>query len=149
VTWSGPLTDRLDDTWKHALVGGLASIPLTTAGYWQSGSELSLSPVFLGGVLAGYLASRETGSARGVGIRAGLVGGLPSLWIVADVFGAASGLAGPPWFVTAGLILTVAFVAGFVLLALGFSAFVGEIGARVGDWAAGRTGQCGPPATSG
>ncbi|WP_236639683.1 DUF5518 domain-containing protein [Salinigranum halophilum] len=48
--------------------------PFTTLAYWQSSSEMSLWPVFFGGLLAGYLAQRRTGQCSGVGLRAGLVG---------------------------------------------------------------------------
>jgi len=36
-----------EDMWRYALLGGVLSFSLTLVGYWQSGSELSLSPVFL------------------------------------------------------------------------------------------------------
>ena len=81
----GPFPDALSDTWRYALAGGLVALPATAIGYWLSGSELSLSPVLLGGVLAGYLARRGPGGAGvAAGVRAGLVGAFPALWLVVD-----------------------------------------------------------------
>lgn len=135
---TGPLHAVPGDRWRYALLGGLASISVTTLTYWQSGSELSLSPVFLGGLLAGYLACRETGSAGDTGFRAGLIGGVPALWLLADVLGAASALSGPPWFVATGLVVTVGFL---LVVVFGFAALVGALGGRVGGWLARRLGR--------
>lgn len=146
VTRTGPLPPSLSDTWKYALVGGLISVPLTTVGYWQSGSELSLSPVLLGGLLAGYLARRATGTADGVGVRAGVVGALPTLWILADVLGAASALSGPTWFMAVGVGFTGAILLVVAVVGFGLGALAGALGARAGSWLAGRTGRRGPPA---
>lgn len=128
------------DTWRFALLGGLASLPFTTASYWQTGSELSLSPVFFGGLLAAYLARRKHGTAKGVGLRAGLIGGLPGLWVLYDVLVAATALSGPPWFMAAGVVMTALFLMTVAVLAFGLSALVGAVGGRVGGWLAGETG---------
>ena len=144
---TGPLPLVASDTWKYALLGGLASIPFTAIGYFETGSELSLSPVLFGGVLAGYLAQRNTETSRGVGFRAGLVGGLPALWLLTDVLTATSGLAGPTWFVAAGTIITLGSVLVVATLAFGLSGVIGEVGARVGSWLAGSDGRQQPPAT--
>jgi hypothetical protein len=94
--------------------------------------------VFLGGLLAGSLARRRTGSARGVGPRAGLVGGLPTLRLLGEVLAAASALSGPPWFVATGLVMTI----GCLLVVLfGFTALVGALGGRAGGWVAARSGR--------
>jgi len=138
------LPDRLSETWRYALLSGLASIPFTAYGYWQTGSELSLLPVFFGGILAGFLAQRKTGTSSGVGVRTGLVGGLPSIWLFVDLLAALSGLAGPAWFVVSGLVLVIGAAAVVGMLAFSFSAVVGAVGARVGSWLAGG-GHSGPP----
>ena len=143
---TGPLPLELSDTWTYALLGGLASVPFTVVGYAQSGSELSLAPVFFGGILAGYLARRRTGTRAGVGARAGLVGGLPGLWILVDLLAATSALAGPPWFMAAGGLLALSAAAAIALFVLGLSALCGAVGARVGGWLAGSGGRRGPPA---
>jgi len=124
--------------WIYGLIGGLVSLPFTVIGYWQTGSELSLAPVVGGGLLAGYLARRRTGESRGVGIRAGLVGGLPVAWMLFDVLAATSGLAGPPWFVVGGTLLTIGFVVVLGVFGFGLAAVFGGGGAKLGNWLAGK-----------
>ncbi|SNZ15246.1 hypothetical protein SAMN06269185_2432 [Natronoarchaeum philippinense] len=140
--------DDLSDTWRFALLGGLASIPFTAYGYWQTGSEMSFAPVFFGAILAGFVAKRKTGTARGVGVRTGLVGGLPGLWVAADILSATSGLAGPSWFVASGFVLALGAALLVVLLSAGIAALVGKVGASVGGGLAGSTGPRRPPAAS-
>lgn len=123
-------------TWRYALVGGLLSIPLTGGFYWLSGmgNSLSLNMVFVGGLVAGYLAKIQPTQVEptAVGLRAGVIGGLPALWILGRVITAAQALTGPVWFRTvalAGVLITTG-----VLIAL--AAVVGALGARVGAWLA-------------
>jgi len=134
---SGPSPQHGKTQWKYALVGGLASLPFTTISYWQTGSELSLGAVLFGGILAGYLAVRTGGGHSGVGLRVGLVGGLPVLWVLFDVLAATSGLAGPAWFVTSATLLTIGFTIMVAALGFGIAALIGEIGTRIGGWLAG------------
>lgn len=126
------LAQQVPTTWQYALLGGLLSLPFTVASYAQTHAELSLSAVLGGGFIAGYLATRRTGDSAGVGVRAGVVGALPVLWMLVDMAGAVGGLPNPPWFalVLIGAALTVT-VLGFGLGALG-----GAVGAGVGGWAA-------------
>jgi hypothetical protein len=140
VSETGPPSIDPGDAWRYALVGGLASIPFTALSYLETGSELSLSPVLFGGLLAGYLARRRTGSLDGVGIRAGLVGGLPALAVLAEIVAASSALGGPAWFVVAGSLLTLGFVVTVAILAFGLSAVLGAVGARIGGWLARSSG---------
>jgi len=124
---------QISQQWQYALICGMLTFPFTALSYWQTGSELSLSPVFVGGILAGYLTTRHTGTGRGVGARVGLVGGLPVLWVLFDLLKAASALAGPSWFVTSATLLTVGVTIGF---GFGLAAFIGEIGGKIGSWVA-------------
>lgn len=119
--------------WRYAVIGGMLALPVTAFGYWQTGSELSLSPVLCGGLLAGYLAERRIGESHGVGIRTGLIGGSPVVWILFDVLSMASALAGPVWFVTGATLLTVVVVAAF---GFGLAALFGTVGAKIGSWLA-------------
>ncbi len=68
----------------------MLSLPPTLIGYWQSGSELFLSPVLLGGILAGYLAGSATGASHGIRYRAGAIGSLPGLLFLIDTAGCKS-----------------------------------------------------------
>ncbi len=138
-----------DDTWRYGLLGGVLSLPLTLVGYWQSGSELSLSPVLLCGILAGYLAGRATGASHGVGYRVGAIGGLPGLLFLGDLPGAMAALDGPEWFVAVGTAFGVVFACTALFVVVGFSALVGELGARIGGWLATRSDDRRPPATGG
>lgn len=142
----GPLRVDSINQWKYGLLGGLVSIPVTSASHWQTGSEMSFSAVLLGGPPAGYLAKRKAGTSSGVGVRAGLVGALPVLWVVYDVSVAASALSGPTWFVASGLGLTVSIVVVIAIFSFGLSAVVGAIGERIGSWLAGSNGRHGPAA---
>ncbi|WP_237561053.1 DUF5518 domain-containing protein [Halococcus sediminicola] len=74
------LRRRFDSVWKYGLVGGFVSIPLTVAlSAWTSSNvQLSANGVFLGAVLAGYLAASASKEAANAGILAGLVGGIPA-----------------------------------------------------------------------
>lgn len=144
-----PQIGSVSDTWKYALLGGLASLPFTAASYCQTGSELSLSPVLFGGLLAGYFAKRKTGTGSGVGFRAGLIGALPAVWMLFDFLGATSRLSGPLWFRATGTVLTVSYVVMFALLGFGLAGLVGGIGGRIVSWIAGSNGQRRSPSTDG
>lgn len=127
----------VSSTWKCALVGGITSIPLTVGLYWLSGigDELSLNMVFVGGLIAGFLAkTRGTdANASAAGIRAGIVGAFPGLWFLVDVSEAATALSGPLWFRTTAITL----IAGTIVVVLfGLGALVGLLGAKVGGWLA-------------
>ncbi|KAB1193609.1 hypothetical protein GJR96_09180 [Haloferax sp. MBLA0076] len=129
----GPSLKRLPDAWRYALVGGLLSLPFTVASYAQTRSELSLSAVLVGGFLAGYLATRQTGESTGVGVRAGLVGALPVLWMLSDMFGTIRVLPNPVWF--SAVLVAIALVVA--VLAFGLAALGGMVGSRLGSWVAG------------
>ena len=137
----GPRQLRVTETWKYALIGGIASLPLTVGLYWRSGmgSEFSLNMVFFGGLFAGYLANAAATETDGssVGFRAGVVGGLPGLWLVVDLLEAAIAWSSPLWF---RVVAVSMLVVGFTTALLGFAGFVGLLGAKVGGWLAKKTG---------
>lgn len=135
MTGSGGLEPRLDGTWKIALIGGLASLPLTVWLYWRSGfgNHLSLNMVFVGGLLSGYLAYGTTATPESAGFRAGVIGATPGLWIVFQSLGVIANLGDPVWFTA---LATVLLSVGFPLLLFGFSGVVGLLGAKVGHWIA-------------
>jgi len=128
------------ETWTYALLGGVASIPLTVSAYWLSGmgSDFSLNMVVGGGLLAGYLAGGSTVSSAAAGVRAGVVGSAPGVvWILAQTGPAASAAGGPTAFrVAAGLLAVGVGVLPFLIGAVG-----GFVGGKVGGWLAGKTGR--------
>ena len=126
----------IDTTWRYALLAGLVSLPFTTLSYWQTGSEVSLNAVFWAALLAGYLVKRRDVPSTPVGLRAGLIGGLPTLWMTADMIQFIVGLGGPAWF----RVVQVAVMAGLLLVGFLFAALVGGLSARLGGWLAERNG---------
>lgn len=135
---------RVDEAWRYALVGGLVSIPLTGGLYWLSGAgnELSFNAVLLGGLLAGYLAPTAVDSTA-AGIRAGVIGSLPGLWLLGDVLAAATALTGPTWFRVTGVGMAAVAFSGVVF---GLGALAGGVGGVVGAWLARRVGHRARPA---
>lgn len=137
----GPLPLQVTETWKYALTGGIASLPLTIGLYWQSGlgDEFSLNMVFFGGAIAGFLASAAVSETdcTSVGFRAGVIGGLPGLWLLVDLAEAAITWGSPIWF----RIVAVSLLAvGFTTILLAFAGVVGLLGAKVGGWLATKVG---------
>jgi hypothetical protein len=125
----------VNKTWRYALIGGVVSIPLTISLYWYSGmgNDFSLNMVTVGGLLAGYLAKRDSVDAKPVGLRAGLIGTLPGLaWILPQAVGnVAAG-----WSVLPIVILVVLFS----VIVVGIGALAGVIGGAVGGWLATKIG---------
>lgn len=141
VVRTGPPHRLATGTWTYALVGGVASLPLSVGLYWQSGmgSEFSLDGVFFGGLLAGYLAltAATDVDASSVGVRAGVVGGLPGLWLLVDLLEAALTWGSPLWF---RVVAVSTLAVGFTTVLLGVAGVVGLLGAKVGGWLARTTG---------
>lgn len=132
---------RVSTSWKYALVGGIASIPFTVWLYWQSTpeNEFSLTAVFFGGLLTGYLASATPAEmdTAGVGFRAGIIGAVPVLWILVDFLNAATVLSGPLWFRVVAISMVVLIITSVVI---GVGGLFGLFGAKVGGWLAKKTG---------
>ncbi|MFC6975403.1 DUF5518 domain-containing protein [Halomicroarcula sp. GCM10025709] len=137
---------ELSDTWRFALLGGVLSIPFTLTSYWQSGSEMSLSSVFFAAILVGYLAKQRGLRSSAVGVRTGVVGSLPTVWVAWDMVTALAALDGPTWFVTGGSIAMLLFVLVVLGIVAGISAVFGALGGRVGGWLAERNGGGNRPA---
>ncbi|EMA03138.1 DUF5518 domain-containing protein [Haloferax denitrificans] len=117
---------------RYSLVGGLVAAAFVSWSYLDGRSAMSLTAVFFAGLVVGAVAKRRHGTATGVGVQTGLVGGLPILWVLFDVLAFASGLSGPTWFVGAGWLMVLGGVATVGLLGFGLSALLGEAGAKVG-----------------
>ena len=120
---------NVERTWTYALVGGVGSMPLSVGLYWYSGmgNHFSLNMVFVGGLLAGYLAKRESVDAKPVGLRAGLIGAIPGLvWFLPQ----AARRVAAAWSFLPIAILTVLFT----VLIFAVGAVAGLLGGAVGGW---------------
>ncbi|RDZ62133.1 hypothetical protein C5B90_17385 [Haloferax sp. Atlit-12N] len=124
--------DELPWRRRYSLVGGLVAAAFVSWSYLDGRSAMSLTAVFFAGLVVGAVAKRRHGTATGVGVQTGLVGGLPILWVLFDVLAFATGLSGPTWFVGAGWLMALGGVATVGLLGFGLSALLGGAGAKVG-----------------
>ncbi|WP_257299914.1 DUF5518 domain-containing protein [Haloarchaeobius sp. FL176] len=124
---------RQQDAWTYAIIGGLVAAPLVVAHnlYTGLGSELSLNGVFVGGLVAGFLAARGSGDADRAAAGAGVLGGVPALaWMLPDLFVVALDGDGTWWFTVAEAVIAVVFVG----LALTIAVVAGVLGGVVGKW---------------
>jgi len=128
----GPL--QLTETWKYAFIGGLLALPFTALEAWRSPENITLGMVVLGSVLAGYLIKRRGGNSTATGLRAALIGGVPSLWALGELLWAVPNIPNPPWFQAVGVGMILAF--GGVMLAI--VAVSGALAGRFGGWLAER-----------
>lgn len=150
VLRTGPLPNPLaDETWRYAIIGGLVTLPWTALLYWQSADQLSLGPVLVGGVVAGYLCRGDDTDCRRAGAGVGLIGALPALWVAFELLTAASGMTGPAWFRIAAIGLGVGSLLAFLLVGFGLAALLGAVGAAVDNWASKKTGRQRPPVVGG
>ncbi|GAB3323098.1 DUF5518 domain-containing protein [Haloplanus salinarum] len=133
----GPL--QLTETWTYALVGGLLALPFTALEVWRSPENITLGAVLVGSVFAGYLIKRRGGNSTATGIRAALIGGIPTLWALTELLRAITNIPNPPWFQAASVGMALAFGGlMFVIVALS-----GALAGRFGGWLAERRGRDG------
>jgi hypothetical protein len=128
---------RIPERWACACVGGGVALPCTAFSYWQTGSEVSVSAVAVGGFVTGFLLARSNAETGGAGIPVGIVGGLPILWAVFDTYVGGTAAAEPVWFELVG----GAFLVGFTVAGFGVAALAGEVGVRIGARVAGSDGR--------
>lgn len=131
-------------SWKYALIGGLLALPFTALEVWRSPESITLEMVVVGSLLAGYLIKRRGGNSTATGLRAGLIGGFPALWILPEMLLALADIPNPPWFQAVSIVMTLAF-GGVVVLLL---ATLGALAGRVGGWLAERRGYDGTANTT-
>ncbi|WP_435119430.1 DUF5518 domain-containing protein [Halolamina sp. C58] len=127
-----PIGSSIPRKWRAPLLLGGASIPFSIVSYLQSDSTMSLWPVVIAGLVAGYLIDDDR-----VGARTGFVGGLAVFWIVAEMLLLVPELTGPWWFLAAAVGMSVVFAS----LGLALSILLAEAAARVGGWLARRRGR--------
>ncbi|WP_440992241.1 DUF5518 domain-containing protein [Haloarchaeobius baliensis] len=141
---------RRQDAWTYALVGGLVAAPLVVAHnlYVGLGGELSvmdglgtglsLNAVFVGGLVAGFLARRASADADRAAAGAGVLGSIPALvWSLAYPVELALETGGAWWFGIAEAVLLFVF-AGLVLT---LGTVAGLVGGLVGKWLASLVGR--------
>ena len=142
------LENPTDRSLRTATLVGLSSVPFTAVLSWRSlpddvvtvaGGTVSGTPLFVAGVIVGYLYyERPTGSRR-AGVRAGLVGSIGTVLLylynaLVTVQTASTGVS------AAAVVLTPIAV----VLGVGLSVLVTTIGAVTGDWLAGRVSRVRP-----
>jgi hypothetical protein len=130
---------ELTETWTYALVGGLLALPFTALDVWRSPEHIPLGAILVGSVFAGYLIKRRGGNSTATGVRAALIGGIPSLWALNELLWGTSNIPNPPWFQAVSVAMALAF-GGLVLLAVALS---GALAGRFGGWLAERRGRDG------
>ncbi|QLG27110.1 DUF5518 domain-containing protein [Halorarum halophilum] len=110
-------------------------MPLTVGQYWLSGmgSDFSTGMILFGGLIAGYLAERNSTGAVHAGIGAGVVGGVPGyVWILPALVEFGTSFATAWSSPVAGAILM-----GFAgVVVIGIAALPGFLGGIVGAWLA-------------
>lgn len=126
--------------WRYGILCGGASIPFAIGLYVLpgTGNTLSLWPVFVAGVLAGYLTRRDstTTAPQDAGINAGFVGGLAVLWLSVEMLFFSRDLYESAGFQAVGAIFAILFVVVGLLV----GAVVGLLGGVAGKWIAENTG---------
>lgn len=133
---------ELSNKWTYALVGGLVPAALVVQELWQAAAEITYPGLLLGSILAGYLAKRQGGNATGTGARAGLIAGIPTLWMLRELLVGIVEMPNPAWFSAVGVLMLV--YVGAILLLLPM--VVGGLGGHVGGWLAEQRGHPRPPA---
>lgn len=126
-----PSVDDIPPLWRYGLTSGLVAMPLTLVDLRLSDPNMfSFRMLFVGGLLAGYLAAKNGFDANYAGVVAGAVGSLPGLvWLAPTLIETASA-----WSTPAGGVVAV----GAGLLSVGFGALVGLVGGAGGGWLAKR-----------
>lgn len=132
MSWSDRLRSlSTHPSWRYAIVGGVVSIPVTIAMSWPTLRSMEFA-VILPGLFAGFLAHDRVEDVGLVGRRAGAIGGLPVLIVVADLVLLAATWDGTPWFALAWTVAILLFSA----LTIAASAAFGHLFALVGNWVA-------------
>ncbi|MFC6756350.1 MULTISPECIES: DUF5518 domain-containing protein [Haloarcula] len=123
------------ETGPYSLLGGVCALGVAAVSAWLSRGLLSVTGAAVGGLVAGYLAGRIGSPSGPVGFRAGLIGWLPVLLLVAtEPLRTADGADAEGQVIALG----VTAVMTAVLLVVG--GLIGAFGARLGGWLAERRG---------
>lgn len=116
----------LPPSWKFALIGAVASLPVVAVLNWLPDrigeADIGGGIMILGAFIAGFSATMRSSDSSAAGLRAGFIGALVGIAVFAVTAGmtTAWSLSRVVFFVFAGaLFLTLAPVFGFVLGRLG------------------------------
>jgi hypothetical protein len=125
--------------WRYAVVGGLASLPLSIVYHWWSGmgNHFSTLPILLGGLLAGSLAHTNSRKPAKAGIGAGIIGGVPAYVFILPPMARTATEVATAWSSPLGAVVVVAFSAPAIVV---IAALPGWIGGFVGGWLAEKVG---------
>lgn len=134
MTPSPPRARALPAAWRFALVGAIASLPVTVLinRMPNSGATISGSIMIVGGFIAGVVATNRSTDPDAVGLRTGLLAGVVGVsTFVVTVVGDSLGGSTVAW----PLSRVVFFVFAGVLFLFVASVF-GLVCSRVGGWVA-------------
>ncbi|WP_226039695.1 DUF5518 domain-containing protein [Natrinema sp. DC36] len=122
----------LPPAWRFALIGAIASLPVTAILNWLPNSEGTIGGgiMIIGAFVAGVIAAIRSSNPSAAGLRAGFIGGVLGLLIFIATAGTTA-----PWSLRR--VVFVVFASGLVvcvapLFGLGFG--------RVGGWVANTVG---------
>ncbi|MFD1589325.1 DUF5518 domain-containing protein [Halorientalis brevis] len=130
--------DITDESYRVAILVGIASIPFTvflSRGLvfdegQIAGGRITGSPLLVAGVVVGYLYSERPSGSRRAGVLTGITGSIAVVLLyLLNLFATISSVS--QWVAVVALLATpLALVLGVLLCA-----FVGLLGAVIGDWA--------------
>ena len=130
-------TRTIPSAWRFALIGALASLPLTVILNWLPNSEVNLAGGIgiIGAFIAGFIAATRSTEPDGAGLRAGLLGGVVAVLtpIVAEV---STSVENTPmaWLSPSKMV----FFVGASAVVLCLAPIFGLVCGRVGGWMASR-----------
>jgi len=130
MTRSERLSAIADSVWLPAVLAGVAVMPFSI-GFDRYAPFLTSVPVFAAGICVGYYYRHQSKRAIRVGTRAGIIGGILSLWEYAAAFELLTGEIGSNQSVVTTAIEIVSPLL-VLLLAVGAATLQGFLGTLVG-----------------
>ena len=119
----------------YGLVGGGFAMPLVVGHVWVRGDGMiPLTMVFVGGLVAGYLAARDSAASSRAGFVAGCIGALPGVLLflpaLADTI--------TVWITTNAYVLTLIITPLVFASIFALAGLLGMLGGLAGEWLAGK-----------
>lgn len=117
--------------WKYSFVGGVASLPLTIGYNWFfDPGYYSFGMIAIGGMITGYLATRDSFEVPRLSIGAGLIGALPGLLSALFPFYELAS----EWIISGEIAQTIVVIPLSMLFLLTIGALLGLLGGSIGGW---------------